>query len=158
MHVQELDALLTRRTTDHVISLSSDDFGSAAASLVTEWLGGTLTVTGMRRDTRPDGTVVLDGTTSLLGVRNRPVTGIEIGLDPADQRPSLYLPFVLPTTWNFATSFPETKDSDLAGLVFSAEPELLLSSTVRPAADGRPPLLPGLTFHGAGVKPSDAPN
>ncbi|MEU9595765.1 hypothetical protein AB0E06_02980 [Streptomyces sp. NPDC048109] len=156
MHVQELDALLTRRTTDQSISLSSDDFGSAAASLVTEWLGDTLTVTGVRRGTRPDGTVVLDGTTSLLGVKDRPVTGIEIGLDPADQRPSLYLPFALPTTWNFATSFPETKDSDLAGLAFSTEPELLLSSTVRPATDGRPPLLPGLTFHGAGVKSSDA--
>ncbi|MFC7940630.1 hypothetical protein ACFU2J_30995 [Streptomyces sp. NPDC057387] len=156
MHVQELDALLARRTTDRTISLSSDDFGSAAAPLVTEWLGGTLTVTAVRRDTRPDGTVVLDGTTSLLGVKDRPVTGIEIGLDPADQRPSLYLPFTLPTSWNFAASFPETEESDLARLGFAAEPELLLSSTVRSAADGRPALLPGLTFHGAAVTPSDA--
>ncbi|MGW2292879.1 hypothetical protein [Streptomyces violaceorubidus] len=151
MHVQELDALLTRRTTDQTISLSSDDFGCAAAPLVTEWLDGTLRVTGVRRSTRPDGTVVLDGTTSLLGVKDRPVTGIEIALDPADQRPSLYLPFTLPTTWNIAASFPETKDSDLARLGFTTEPELLLSSTVRQAADGRPSLLPGLTFHGATV-------
>lgn len=156
MHVQELDALLTRRTTDRTISLSSDDFGCAAAPLVTEWLDGTLTVTGVRRSTRPDGTVVLDGTTSLLGVKDRPVTGIEIGLDPADQRPSLYLPFALPTTWNFPVSFPETKDSGLARLGFATEPELLLSSTVRPAADGRPSLLPGLTFHGSTVRTPDA--
>jgi hypothetical protein len=156
MHVQELDALLTRRTTDHTLSLSSDDFGCAAAPLVTEWLDGTLTVAGVRRSTRPDGTVVLDGTTSLLGVKDRPVTGIEIGIDPADQRPSLYLPFALPTTWKFPASFPETKDSDLARLGFTTEPELLLSSTVRPAADGRPSLLPGLTFHGATVTTPDA--
>ncbi len=157
MHVQELDALVTRRTTADSVKLTSDDFGAAAAPLVTEWLGGTLTVTGVTRSTRPDGTVVLNGTTDLLGVTGRPVTGIEIGLDPADQRPSLYLPFTLPTTWKFPTSFPETKDSDLARLAFTMEPEFLLSSTVRPAADGRPPLLPGLTFHGAGVTKPDAP-
>ncbi|WP_225814161.1 hypothetical protein [Streptomyces spinosus] len=157
MHVQELDALVTQRTTAESVKLTSDDFGAAAAPLVTEWLGGALTVTGVTRSTRPDGTVVLNGTTDLLGVTGRPVTGIEIGLDPADQRPSLYLPFTLPITWRFPTSFPETKDSDLARLAFAREPEFLLSSTVRPAADGRPPLRPGLTFHGAGVTKPDAP-
>ncbi|MFJ8098482.1 hypothetical protein [Streptomyces griseofuscus] len=157
MHVQELDALVTQRTTAKSVKFTSDDFGAAAAPLVTEWLGGALTVTGVTRSTRPDGTVVLNGTTDLLGVTGRPVTGIEIGLDSADQRPSLYLPFTLPTTWKFPTSFPETKDSDLARLAFAREPEFLLSSTVRPAADGRPPLLPGLTFHGAGVTMPDAP-
>ncbi|MFI2415180.1 hypothetical protein [Streptomyces sp. NPDC018947] len=157
MHVQELHDLLDRRTTGDAISLGSDDFGCAAAPLVTEWLGGTLTVTGVRRSARTDGTVVLRGTTSLLGVKGRPVSGIEIGLDPADQRPSLYLPFTLPTTWRFTASFPETKGSDLAGLAFATEPEFLLSSTVRPAADGRPSLLPGLTFHGAEVTTADIP-
>ncbi|MFI5825078.1 hypothetical protein ACIA8I_39355 [Streptomyces rishiriensis] len=157
MHVQELNALVTRRTTADSVKLTSADFGAAAAPLVTEWLGGTLTVTGVTRSTRPDGTVVLTGTTDLLGVTGRPVTGIEIGIDPADQRPSLYLPFTLPTTWKFPTSFPETKDSDLARLAFTREPEFLLSSTVRPATDGRPPLLPGLTFHAAGATKPDAP-
>ncbi|WP_069742358.1 hypothetical protein [Streptomyces sp. EN23] len=157
MHVQELDAFVTDRIKAENLKLTSDDFGAAAAPLVTEWLGGALTVTGVTHSTQDDGTVVLNGTTDLLGVTGRPLTGIEIGLDPADQRPSLFLPFTLPTAWKFPTSFPETKDSDLARLAFAREPEFLLSSTVRPAADGRPPLLPGLTFHGAEVTNPDVP-
>ncbi|AEW98402.1 hypothetical protein [Streptantibioticus cattleyicolor] len=153
MTIDELRALNTRCTRADVLTLPADAIGTGpAAALIGTWLDGTLTVTGLRREDH-DATVVVHGTVTVsgLGITEVPVTGIEFGVDPVDHEPTLYVPLVLPADWDFATSFPETGGSDLAGLAFPAPPALLLTSAARPARQAYPALDAGVTFHAAEV-------
>lgn len=153
MNVDELQQLIRDRVTGGVLALRSADFGAgAAARLVTQWLGGTLTLRGVRIREVPTG-VVVSGTMSFLKVADQPVTDVVFALDPGDRTPSLFLPFPVPADWSFGTSFPETADSPLAALGFAAAPELLLTSVRHGPCEGRPALAPGLTFHAAKAEP-----
>ncbi|GAA2230015.1 hypothetical protein GCM10010232_15380 [Streptomyces amakusaensis] len=156
MRFTELQALLDRHTAGDTLSLTAADLGSGpAAALVGGWLdGGALTIGALHREDHPDtNTVVVDGELDALGITGVRVTGVEFGLDPVNQDPTLFIPLGTPEGWTFAVSFPDTGGSDLAGLAFGDRlPELLLTSVPRPARDGRPVLDRGLTLHAPEVR------
>ncbi|MFK0296857.1 hypothetical protein ACIQU6_41190 [Streptomyces sp. NPDC090442] len=156
MRFTDLQALLDRHTTGDTLTLAGSDLGHGpAAALVTTWLDDkTLTIGALQRTDHPDtDTIVVDGELHALGITGARLTGIEFGLDPVDQDPTLFIPLTTPAGWTFATSFPDTEGSDLAGLTFGdRRPELLLTSAPRPARDGRPVLDRGLTFHAPEVQ------
>ncbi|MFI9722868.1 hypothetical protein ACIHFE_24950 [Streptomyces sp. NPDC052396] len=156
MQFTELQTLLDRHTTGHTLTLAAADLGSGpAAALVAAWLDAkTLTIGALHRADHPEtNTVAINGELSALGITTAQVTGIEFGLDPVGQDPTLFIPLPTPGDWSFATSFPDTQGSDLAGLAFGdRRPELLLSSVPRPARDGRPALGQGLTCHAPEVR------
>ncbi|MEU2790300.1 hypothetical protein [Streptomyces sp. NPDC007100] len=147
MTLDELRKLITDKTADGTLTLTSADLGTGrAAGLVKEWLDGTFTLTDVQR-TDPEGKVVLSGSTALLGVESRPVSGVEFAIDSDDSgQPSFFFPFGLPKEWSFGTSFPPTEGSDLAALSFVESPELLLTSRPRAAEGVRPALPTGCTF------------
>ncbi|WP_274918671.1 hypothetical protein [Streptomyces sp. WZ-12] len=156
MQFTDLQALLDRHTTGGTLTLAGSDFGHGpAAALVNTWLDDkTLTLGTLHRTDHPDtNTIVVDGELGALGITDAQVTGIEFGLDPVDQDPTLFIPLPTPASWTIATSFPDTEGSDLSGLTFGdRRPELLLTSVPRPARDGRPVLDRGLTFHAPEVQ------
>ncbi|MEU8696925.1 hypothetical protein AB0C61_04440 [Streptomyces sp. NPDC048680] len=155
MDVQDLRRLIHEHVSSGTLTITVADLGTgAAAGLVTDWFGGTLTLRDVTlRDS--DTGVDLDGTLDWLAVKGRKVTGAAFAIDPQDRTPSLFLPCPLPEEWKFSTSFPPTLDSPLDGLRYAAGPELLLTSVRRQAGGGRPALEPGLTFHASQVKAPD---
>ncbi|MFJ1791632.1 hypothetical protein [Kitasatospora griseola] len=155
MDVKELQQLIKDKTTDGVLTLQAADLGPGTASgLVTTWLGGTLTISGASARDVTTG-VLVTGRTTVLSIADQQVTDVEFAIDAKDGTPSLFLPFPLPQEWSFATSFPETAQSDLAALAYAAPPALLLASVGRNSGHEWPALEPGLTFHGERVRPPD---
>ncbi|MFG2978502.1 hypothetical protein ACGFYY_36645 [Streptomyces sp. NPDC048331] len=151
MDLEQLRAIIADHTKDGTLTLPGGPLGPGpAADLINTWWDGTLTVSELSRQDRKNGPVRLSGRAGLLKVPERPVAGVEFGI--ADGAPTLYFPFPLPVGWTWATSFPQMAETGLNTLAWQAEPAFLLASHPRPAAQGRPRLAPGLTFHSLQTK------
>lgn len=114
-------------------------------SLLNTWVGSTLDISAMPAPPKKDGnTITLSGNMSLLNTNNVHVQTIVFSI--MDGKPALFIDFPLPSSWNFATSFPVLADTGILQLGFQ-QSHFLLSAYEQPAAGNYPALSPGLNFY-----------
>jgi hypothetical protein len=148
--IDDLKQLVAQHVAGDQLTLPADTLGDAAGGVLTNWLGGTLSLTKATTPTQDGLTVTVTGVLKDLGAAPDQDTTVTFtvvdaaGAPSEDGVPAITVSIPLSTGWDFGKGFPAAANSAVATLLrFPAGAVVVLTSVPLDASDTMPALEAG---------------